>query len=436
MQLSYWSRCALGGALLGGCTFAPAGGSARDGSVAADDAGAIDAAAGDAPVAIDARAIDAPPPIDGPAPSDIPYLEAANEQPGAGDWIVTDAVQFDSDLNPASPGITGLPAGVTFTLQPQTAQNSRTILVMHVRTLEIQAGGSLLMYGSRPVAIVAGQDVLVDGVIDASAWISNNSVRSPGPGGFSASDVAGAGGPGTIPTTGQSDSGGGGGGHGTSGGRGGGAECVADTCTVAPGLGASPINAELFYLGGGGRGGSAPTRSSCIARTGGAGGGGVLIYSPTRIAIGANGRIESNGGGGGGGRYCQGVGTLAGSGGGAGGQLELQSPTVTIAAGGLVVANGGAGGGGANNTGAAGEGTSGADGADSLATATAGGGGSGTGGAGGAGSIGSGAGGRGADVALGANAGGGGGGGGRIIVRFRGTQPTVMTSPPASFTAY
>ncbi len=439
MQLLSWSRCALGVALLGGCTFAPAGGSATDGSVPPGDGAAIDASAGDGPIAGDARPPDAAIPTDALAPPDLPYLEAANEQPGTGDWIIDQDVSFSTDLNPASPGI-DLPPGVTFTLQPQTVANSRTILVLHVRRLELQAGTFMYLYGSRPLAIVAGQAVVVDGAIDASAWFNSNSgVRSPGPGGFSGNDVAGAGGGGTAITAagGASDSGAGGGGHGTVGGRGGGDGCVNDVCTVAPGPGGTAINAELFYLGGGGRGGAAANRMSCIARSGGAGGGGLLVYSPVSIAIGASGEIESNGGGGGGGRVCQGVGTLAGSGGGAGGQIELQSPAVTIAAGGLVVANGGSGGGGGSNTTSQVEGSSGEDGADSLTVATPGGdSGAVSAGDGGAGSIGSGPGGNGSDVAVGSNGGGAGGGAGRIIVRYRGVMPAVTTSPPASFAPY
>jgi hypothetical protein len=429
MVLPVRSRVTVAMLLAGGCGFAPAGGPGQGD----DDGGPDDP---DAAVEPDARVVDAPA-IDAPAPIDLPYLEVVNEQPGAGDWVITDDVDFDSDLDPSSPGIPGLPAGVTFTLQAQNVTNARSILVLHVRRLELAATGNLYMYGSRPVAIVAGGDVDIAGRIDASAWTSDSTgARNPGPGGFSGTDVAGAGGGGAIPATGASDTGGGGGGHGTPGGRGGGAGCTADVCAVAPGAGGTAINESRFYLGGGGRGGAAVTRGPCIARTGGAGGGGLYIYSPTSITVTASGTIEANGGGGGGGRYCGSNGTLAGSGGGAGGQIELQAPVIVVDSGGLVVANGGAGGGGANNTGSNVEGTAGDDGADSLTEATPGGGGGGTGGDGGAGSVGAGAGGNGEHVDLGANGGGGGGGGGRIVLRYRGTQPAIVTSPPAAFVAY
>ena len=423
MKVPVWSRYALALALLGGCSFSPAGAPVGDDDIVDHDApiADIDARPGD----IDARVM-----TDAAAAVDIAYLDPPAEVPGTGDWTVETVIDFDTDLDPGAPDLEGLPAGVTFTIQNQVATNARPLLVMHVRKLDIRSGGGFGLYGSRALAIVAGAEVIVAGTIDASA-----AEHVPGPGGFGNTDVAGAGGGGNVPITGATDTGGGGGGHGTGGGRGGGGGC-AGACIVAPGGGGTTVNDDMFYLGGGGRGGVAPTRSNCIARPPGAGGGGLLIYSPTSIIVTASGIIEANGGGGGGGRYCPSVATLAGSGGGAGGQIELQSPTIGFALGARVIANGGAGGGGANNNNNQSEGATGGNGAMSLTVATSGGAGGGTGGNGGAGSIGAGLGGNGTDVELGANGGGGGGGGGRIMLRHRGAQPPAITSPPAKFAVY
>ena len=425
MRRVTWVRCALGLALAG-CSFSPAGGPGSDGRPGGDD---------DAPPPPDARDIDARV-IDGRPAVDVAFLDTANEQPGTGDWVITENVDIDTDLDPANPRVTGLPSGVTFTLQQQQgAPAARTILVMHVRRLEIEAGAAIALFGSRPFAIVAGDEVVVDGRIDASA---DHGVA--GPGGYSGtSDVAGAGGGGAAGTVTVSDSGGGGGGHGTAGGRGGGVACAGDTCGLAPGGPGSPINDNLFYLGGGGRGGRAASRTSCESSFAGAGGGGLLVYSPTSIAVGNQGVIVANGGGGSGGRHCGNNGTLAGAGGGAGGQVDLQAPSVVISNGGLVVANGGGGGGGANGTQTQNPGVEGGNGAESLTTPpviASGGAGGAPGGNGGLGSIMNGAGGQGVDVVSERNAGGGGGGAGRITIRYRGIQPQLATSPGAKYVSY
>lgn len=360
------------------------------------------------------------------AVEDLPYVEPAHEYAGTGDWTVSGNINFDTG-NPSF----ATPAGVTFSVQSQSAPDAPALLVLHVRRFEIAQGGTLGLYGSRALVVIAGEDVVVSGVIDASAGAG-----VAGPGAYTGVGLPGTGAPGQVPATGNSDTGGGGGGHGTQGGRGGGAGCTGDVCTVAFGAGGGVVNSGLVYLGGGGPGGLAPSRASCIAGSGGAGGGAVLIYSTRTIAVTATGRIEANGGGGAGGKFCPAVGTLAGAGGGAGGHVELMAPNVDIAGGGMVVANGGAGGGGSNNSGAGADGAAGADGTDSVTVAASGGQGNGTGGTGGAGSIGGAAGGAGQDVALGANAGGGGGGAGLIVIRHRGAPPTATTSPPARLVVY
>lgn len=425
MHATVWSRYAFAAVALAGCQFSPAGGgsvSEVDASDPGQDGGATDGMM-TTDASVDAR-IDAMVPIDAAPPPDILFLDPANELPGTGDWVINGNVSFNTDTP------TGLPAGVTVTRQAQATANAREILVVHVRKLQVMPGAQLLLFGSRPMAIVAGDEVVVAGVIDASA---------PGPGSFDSSDVPGLGGAGSAGVD-ISDSGGGGGGHGTPGGRGGGVLCVGDTCTVARGAAGSPINDSRLYLGGGGAGAFGSMRPSCMPTAGGDGGGGLLIYSPVKIEVTASGRIEANGAGGTGGRHCAANGTLGGSGGGAGGQLELQSPMVNVAAGGLVVANGGAGGGGANGNSTQVAGVDGADGADSLTVATPGGAGGGNGAApgtsGGAGSIGPGNGGAGVDAVALRNAGGGGGGAGRITITYRGSQPMVMSSPPAKFVAY
>ncbi|HVV84886.1 MAG TPA: hypothetical protein VHE35_17600, partial [Kofleriaceae bacterium] len=169
-QLLAWTRGAVAAALLGACGFSPAGAPGRDDGGGDDD---LDAAAGDARVS-DARAG-----VDAAAGPDIVYLDPANESPGTGDWVLDGPVNLNTDLDPGNPRIPGLPAGVTFTLQPQGAQNARTILVLHVHAFELHDGAELGLDGTRPLAIVAGDDVIVDGEINASAGGG-----APGPGGF------------------------------------------------------------------------------------------------------------------------------------------------------------------------------------------------------------------------------------------------------------
>ncbi|HUQ05793.1 MAG TPA: hypothetical protein VM261_25000 [Kofleriaceae bacterium] len=451
-------RCSLVGAvfLFAACSFNPSGGvaidaaddidartdaseddagidapdvDAPDGSVDANDAAMIDApdidaavdAAVDAPTdaAVDA-AVDAPPPID------IAYLPTAAETAGTGDATINGNTTINTTVGQTPPN---LGTGVTFTTATPTGGGA-DILVMHVDDLTIGASGTLRVIGTRPFAIVAGGNVNIAGAIDLSAV----GTTAAGAGGSASSTGSGAGTDGTHEGD-RTDTGAGGAGYGTAGARGGtaictlGLGCIGNTHTVNGGAGGPVYNMSLAQLVGGSGGGNAADIAGCAAFDGGAGGGAILIYAAGSIAV--SGVIEAHGGGGGRGRRC-GNDSTAGAGGGSGGQIDLQSPSITIT--GFVGANGGGGGGGAEGANA--DGMAGQDGRNDGMAAGGGAGTGASGGDGGAGGFASTAPVQGEDMSDDDNSGGGGGAVGRVTIRFRGTQPTVTTSPPPAFVSY
>jgi len=310
--------------------------------------------------------------------------------------------------------------GLAIALVTQT-DGGTPAMVISARTLTVPAGAEVVVTGSRPLAIVALDDLIVGGTIDASG---NGGTAGPG------ADLAcasGAGVAGMIRQTGIDWGGTGGGGSGF-----GGAGAAAADVSPAP---SAPIDIPGGQVWGGA---SAPLLGGCSGGAGGVGfagdpqprggggGGGLALIGGRSVAI--TGIVSVSGGGGAGGVTE----SAGGAGGGAGGKLVVQAWTVTISAGRLT-ANGGGAGEGKFEIQANGNG--GQDGALDSDVA-AGGGAGGPGGDGGAGATGgaeAGPGGVGAGAMdMPAGGGGGGGGVGRIVIDSR--EPSIIDAlvSPAS----
>jgi hypothetical protein len=249
---------------------------------------------------------------------------------------------------------------VITTVVPQT--DAPELCVISVAAFRIREGAAMSVFGSRPLVVMATDEVRIDGILDLSATGGES-----GPGGFRGGTGGGAvelwngGGPfggGVGGHEGAFDDGGGGGGgfcggggDGGDGGFGGRASGGTGGATVMPAWQLSP----LFGGSGGGRGRGAFGSSGSNAGFGGAGGGALQISTPTRIRLG--GRILAGGGGGLPGRNLFGSTQNWGSGGGggSGGAVLLEAPEVSFDGGAVVAAGGGGGGGGGASDGEAGE---------------------------------------------------------------------------------
>jgi len=273
----------------------------------------------------------------------------------------------------------------------------------------------MIVRGDRPLVVVAAKEIVVQGLMDGSAY-----GVIPGPGGGAATVVRSGDGGNGFQGGGGTSSGGGGAGFGTKGGTGG--------TTSEPLFGGpegSVYGLNLTDFQGGSKGGNAGVSfcSGSFGRNGkgGAGGGAIQLSSAVSVTIEVAGGITVSGGGGEGG--CSGG--YAGGGGGSGGLIFLEAPAVTVA--GWLTANGGAGGSGSISNANS---NYGADGARNSAVPALGGGApSGEGNPG--------KGGNGGTLTAppenggpGSSAGGGGGAVGRIWVRTRGNNALV---DPAKF---
>ncbi len=256
------------------------------------------------------------------------------------------------------------------------------LFVVATQEFYISAGATLVVTGSRPVAIVATGLIQIEGSLSVSA---NGATSGPtaqcdtGNG----QEHQGTGG------------GGGGGGFVTLGGNGG----VPDFDEWALG-GAIAQDDDLVPLRGGCRGGKG---QGSLGVSGGAGGA-LQLVSGTSITV--LGVVEAAGGGGGGGT---GIGEQGGGGGGgSGGAILLQAPLVDSDGGVLSVVGGGGGGGGGFTHGEPGRAITGGTGGTSLMPGV------GPGGRGGDAAFGDAMGGFGSNTIteLDLPAGGGGGGGG------------------------
>jgi hypothetical protein len=215
-----------------------------------------------------------------------------------------------------------------------------TLGVFGVASVTIAAGADVEVRGSRPLVLLVGGDVMIEGVLDASGGCSDGTKPCPGPGGGAGGTTGEAAGCGKG-ARGTDTSGGDYPTHARGGGGGGAREPGAIGAGGTPGgVACGPTSLEPLAGGsGGGRGGAT------AGGAGGGGGGALQISAAGAITIEASGVIDAGGAGG-----QTGQGTLdGGGGGGAGGAVLLEAERVTVA--GVIATNGGAGGGHAPNLG-------------------------------------------------------------------------------------
>jgi hypothetical protein len=353
-------------------------------------------------------------PDGGTGARDIPHLPASAETLGTADLQLGDVTIDTTQL-----AVPNLPSGVTVDHVAQDP-NGPELMVIHARDVQISAGATVHVIGSRPLVILARR-ITVDGKLDASA-----NLDTPGGGGYGPAMGGGAGGAGTHNGI-DHDSGGGGGGFGTAAGAGGAAGTMAGCAsgaTATAGSAGIAMGSDVLGVLEGGAGGASGAMGMCTASNGGAGGGAVQLSAYETIAI--TGVIAAGGGGGLGGVFCNNNDAGAGSGGGAGGAIYLDAPMVMHD--GLLAANGGGGGGG--GCGPGGSGTPGGNGtADTMAAAGGQVGGS-CGAPGGAGAVGGTAPEAGVDNLCDGNGGGGGGAVGRIVAHARTVLGGGPSTPP------
>lgn len=265
------------------------------------------------------------------------------------------------------------------------------LCVIAARSINLAAGVTLQVTGTRPLVLVAATTVTLDGTLNAKN----------------------ASGTGCTFTASTGISGGAGGSRGGTGGKGG---------TGASGAGGVPGAAMPLSLLGG-----CPGAPSLNSSPPGVGGGSVLVVAATILVAGI---VNAAGTGGGGSAVPQ----AGGAGGGSGGVIILDAPNVTVA--GTLLASGGGGGEGGQSTvlGGGAVGHPGATPNPAMPIIAAAGGVGGTGGDGGAG---------GAILAINGTDGGrsgniitgGGGGGASGLIKITATAPTITgpVVPAATF---
>ncbi|MBL8952989.1 MAG: hypothetical protein JNK82_19585 [Myxococcaceae bacterium] len=267
----------------------------------------------------------------------VPHLPPDGQFAGSAD-LTLGSVVVDTSV-PEVRGL-ALPSGVTFAVRPHEPFGPE-LAVLHVRGLTVSAGAVVRVIGSRPLVVVAGTDIEVSGVLDASG-------RGDEPG-AGAAQTRGAGEDGRNDPT--LTTGGGGAGHSAVGAGGSNA-----SATLGGEGGATYGDAELSVLSGGSKGGIG-WFDLCAPQQGGAGGGAVQLFAAGAVRIRDGGGVNAGGGGGRGGVICNTA--AAGSGGGSGGAIFVQANEVQVR--GVLAANGGGGGsgttacGGVHEDGAAGE---------------------------------------------------------------------------------
>ena len=194
------------------------------------------------------------------------------------------------------------------------------ICVVRYGSISVEADVELTVVGTRAVAFVSDDELLIAGILDVSA-----TERTDGPGG------------GLIVSGTREGNviGGGGAGFKTQGGAGGNASTDGGAANGGP---PSPDPAAVPVLSGGSR----PQGLDATANnSGGAGGAATLISCRGRVNV--TGTIDSGGGGGARGFFLS-IAAVGGAGGGSGGYVVLQGLDVVVT--GEVFANGGGGGSG------------------------------------------------------------------------------------------
>lgn len=276
----------------------------------------------------------------------------------------TDSGRILRDFTELRPALEGLDAATGIGFQVVEQPGSPSIGVFAVASLQVLPGTSLRGIGDNAMAIVAGGDIVISGVIDMTGGPAacraaspfDESEQCPGPGGMpggdhqSAAPGPGAGGRGTGGGSGLAEGGGGGGGHHAEGGTGGVGQGDVPSENGAPGpVFAAATLTPLTGGGGGGGGGNEPRTFSTDAGGAGGGGGGALqLVSHTVIELRPEGEQACgiNAGGGG----ADGASSSAGGGGGgAGGGILLEAPDVALLPGCVLAANGGGGSGGSDS---------------------------------------------------------------------------------------
>lgn len=219
--------------------------------------------------------------------------------------------------------VCGLQALSTLTLTSEPFDTDRNAFcqvvngacVLYADSISVPAGVTARFVGSKPVILFSRTAIRVDGVVEASSYISFNPgsiIRGAGSMGAGCATVVTNGGVGAP-----------GGSFQGRGGRGG---------------GTSPLPGEPMAVNSP-RGGCPGGDSSSGGRTSPPGGG-LWLLASGEITITASGAVAANGAGGTGGDAA----TLGGYGGGSGGFVLLHAPRIMNA--GVISANGGGGGGG------------------------------------------------------------------------------------------
>ncbi|HOX44887.1 MAG TPA: hypothetical protein PK668_14905 [Myxococcota bacterium] len=238
-------------------------------------------------------------------------------------------------------------------VQPADADGAPPDIAVFVfERVELPAGITLRVVGARALALLACEELILGGALDARAegWRAGAGGYAGGAGSYwtgasyvAAEDGDGYGaGPGLHGLYQGADpylqSGGGGGAFGRAGGDGGDGTAPSET-TRPGGAGGSACGLTTLspLLGGSGGGGGGAFN---WAGDGGGGGGAIQLVAGERIRV-ETGAIIHAGGGGGGTSSADNWG--AAGGGGAGGGILLEAPVVEVA--GLLAANGGGGGG-------------------------------------------------------------------------------------------
>lgn len=241
-------------------------------------------------------------------------------------------------INTSDGTITGTTVAIPTSV---VTSNPVDILVVKVKSLTAQ---DIRVTGSRALAIVSDGDVVLSGILDASADHQHAGPGAP------VDDPTCQGKDGSKTSDNTAIGGGGGAGFGTAGGAGGSGSALAPGGSGGAATGSATVSPLRGGCHGGWYGGSSgPPSLVETDASPGAGGGAVQIVSRTKIEFTAGAGIAVNGGSAKAdtsilvvqcvlGRAC-GPGAGAGSGGG----ILLEAPVVAMAASSALVANGGAG---------------------------------------------------------------------------------------------
>ena len=247
---------------------------------------------------------------------------------GAGDTIA---------INTSAPTITKNTvtiAGVLWGTAYTPTSGTTTVIVAHVKSLQISGGATVTITGASALVLLVDTNVTISGasVIDLAAHLKVNQ-RNSGPGG-GVTITSGEGGAFTVV---DESGGGGGGGYAVAGGAGG--DGNGGTTPVVGGA----TFGGTFVLAAGGYGGGIGFDNV------GKGGGGMQVSACGDVSIGAGVIVNASGGGGKAG--SSNATPTGGYGGGAGGTIILEGATTSSLDGALVANGGGGGQGGINPVG-------------------------------------------------------------------------------------